>query len=799
MDGIPSGTQTLVDTGALRRSLFARKLPWAELYRTYYGASLDLQRIEAALLMAADGVMVDITDLGREQLRLDPHVNAVAGKRFGALHGVPCSVTPAKGPDRDKRIAQAIADDFRAALDRIVGLRQAIYDLAWGFFDARAALEIDWQWVGGKRPYQPAALDWIHPRRLGFGGQRELRVVETFLRTGFFSPLGMPLSDIPGKFIWMTPRRFADYPELEGLNPRTIYWSYFKRFGAKMRMVLTELFALPWRTLEADKDAPVQKEDMDEAVMVAEALGSETTAGFPAGIRLKVHSQGEQRGEMMADTIDQVDSQISRMWLGNEATTVAKGDALGGKMTEVQKGEQNIFLDQDGEDISARLTKQLAETYVLLNYGPDWLPYTPSVSLQTKPIPDRTAAQKRLNDAISIGVPVGLAHYYEETGIVPPEDDEAVIVLVERPLGVSGLPRAKIVDPNKETNADEDNAEAPPPETAWADQVDDDEEDPPLAAGRILLGAHPDVGHGSPSELVDRGTVRGARHTTGWAALFCEAVDGLSRETSIYAKINATAKVIPLAPFGLDVERSLVRGLMMGGLDAALEGETEGEDIGAIAAEAVRLLEVEQKGEANWIRKPFLEAISFFLKKKVMVRSEFDRLRAEAKRRAFTVAGLARDQMVQTAHDALGAAIQGGKDLRSFAKDLGARFDSAGFTKLNPSHVELVFRNGVMGAYASGRDAQMRQPEVTKLRPYWQILGVNDDRTRPHHKAAHKLVLRFDDPFWTRAPLPWGHNCRCRKTSRGEKDLQRLGLKVVTGAALLNLPDKGWDKSSLLV
>jgi uncharacterized protein with gpF-like domain len=93
----------------------------------------------------------------------------------------------------------------------------------------------------------------------------------------------------------------------------------------------------------------------------------------------------------------------------------------------------------------------------------------------------------------------------------------------------------------------------------------------------------------------------------------------------------------------------------------------------------------------------------------------------------------------------------------------------------------------------------MRQPAVLEARPYWQVLGVNDDRARPHHRAAHGKVLRADDGFWARAPLPWGHNCRCRKVSRSQKDVERLGLSVTSGAALTGLPDKGWDaKQGLL-
>ncbi len=112
--------------------------------------------------------------------------------------------------------------------------------------------------------------------------------------------------------------------------------------------------------------------------------------------------------------------------------------------------------------------------------------------------------------------------------------------------------------------------------------------------------------------------------------------------------------------------------------------------------------------------------------------------------------------MLQTAHDELGRALATGADLGGFAGALATRFDEAGWTPLNASHVELVFRNAVMGSYASGRDAEMKQPAVLTARPFWQVMGAKDDRTRPTHGAAHGKVLAADDAFWQRRPAPLG-------------------------------------------
>ena len=206
-------------------------------------------------------------------------------------------------------------------------------------------------------------------------------------------------------------------------------------------------------------------------------------------------------------------------------------------------------------------------------------------------------------------------------------------------------------------------------------------------------------------------------------------------------------------------------------------------------------------GQSNFTTKPFWEAINAFLSREIVDRKTWGRLAGTAKKKAFSIANLARKSMLEVAFDELGKSITAGKSLANFARDLGQRFTDAGWTKLKPSHVELVFRNATMGAYSSGREAQMTQPAVLKARPYWQIQVVKDDRCRAAHARVRGFVLRASDPFWSKVGRPpWAHNCRCRVISRSERDIARLGLTVRRGSEISGLPDPGWNssKSSLI-
>lgn len=310
-------------------------------------------------------------------------------------------------------------------------------------------------------------------------------------------------------------------------------------------------------------------------------------------------------------------------------------------------------------------------------------------------------------------------------------------------------------------------------------------------AESVLLARQPSSPNGSPEALIARWRKASLGTFEAWAASLTRAATGTTAPT-LRRQLRAAANQLDEKPLAENIERALLHGLMLGATDAHDEMERE------VIFEPVRF---EGDGAhlllvANFAARTFPEALDAFMGRTILPKSLFDRLTGIARRKAFTIAGLARIEMLQTAFDALATSIREGRDLRSFRKDLAARFESAGWTALNPSHAEVIFRNAVMGSYHSGRERQMSQPHVLKARPYRQYLGIDDARTRGPHGDTHGKVVRADDPSRAKAMLPWGHNERCREVSRSEADLKRLGLTVSKGADVLkNLPDPGWDSS----
>jgi SPP1 gp7 family putative phage head morphogenesis protein len=818
-----------VDRSALSKDFFGR-LPRSEVFaRRYYGRNLDLNAIENAIRMAEIGIMSPISDLERESNRNDTTLSGMLYKRFAEVAACDHDLTPAQGVDPAR--AKQVCERTRRMLLNLTGFGQSIYDLAWADFDGRGAEEVMWEAQSGLRQtpfsdftapdrFTPREIRWIHPGRLSFGPQRELRVVERHRQTSMYYAVGPALQELPAKFVFGMPRQFGDYPEREGLGPRTLYWSFFKRFSWRQRMILTELFALPWRIIETDKDATVAPEELDDAEEAADTMGTQGTSSIALapGQKLRLEAPHPDSGEFFGMTSADVNNELAVLILGQNVTT--QGDSNRAEAVQM-KQEQNLILKRAGVFLEGLIQKQLIHHYLALNIGDDEARlFAPKFTLRTSPPKDRKAEMDRVVQVVSLGVPVAEDEVYEISGFRKPINGERVVIGVAPAPSDGGLPGSGPKGPVGKVS----EGSGSPQEAVEnlldifdADLLGEDAENDTVAATRPrLLGARqPDTVNGSPESIVAKGVREGQRETAKWAQELATACEGKDRETAIYNTLKRTAERLPLEKLTRSIERKIVHSAMLGALDAHWEmsndsaiaapkfddavaaGSPRGAGDASLTArapgDALLLVIGASGGVVDFAASPFAEAVKHFASQKVVTKRAFERLAADAKRRAFTVAGLARKEMLNTAHDELTKALEAGDDLRTFSKALGARFESAGWTALNPSHVETVFRNATMKAYDAGRTEQMTQPAVLAARPFWQCMGVKDDRTRPTHAAAHGKVLAATDAFWSRSPLPWGHNCRCRKVSRSQADLDRLGLVLTTGAEIQGLPDDGWN------
>jgi SPP1 gp7 family putative phage head morphogenesis protein len=909
-----SDGQTWVDARTLQEHVFGGgEVPDTDqFYRKYYGRNLTPATIEHVIQEANAGYMRSLSDLESETVGIDGHLFNAVGKRFPALASVDYDVTPATGPGIDPAKAQQCAELVRQGFSQIPNLRQAIVDLTWGHFHGRSSVEK--QWI-----YKPASalkwsiteLNWIHPRRLSFGPERELRLNDSMFQRGYFEASGFDLRSVPFKWIQFTPRLRNEYPEREGIGPICLYWAYFKRFSTRERLILMEVFGKPWRIVEVEKDAKgIGAEQLDRAQDTADKLGSNASAQMPPGIHLKVEQPGRGAGEVHADVVEQANDEISKIVNGQTRTSAAKsGAGLNSSADDVAASEQDQILGADGWRLSSVLTEQLARDFVVLNRGPEWAAYTPSILLRTQRQVSRKEQIDNTTKALAIGVPLKLDEVYERTGFEKPAKDDATVQLVnagDRDAfgNATSVTKTVIIDPTKPPPVPPKPAQGTPPvtppgappaapqapkppeppasnvtastdtmpeptpaellaakltesgvdrcehgssnrcrlcgvervrdfeivdgETVWKVAWKAIDPTPASATtsmsitgGELVLARHlresirsiaahgdlvckarqPDSQNGTPEALIDRGVRDTARETSRWGVALVDATEGLDTAGAIFEALNRAAARLPLATFARTAERKILHGLMLGALDSMWERENE-ELIPLESFSQVRdlVLMVGEQQPLPFAEQPFDRAVRLFRAKTVLPRDTFEQLSGAAKRRAFTVARLARQDLLATTHAELARMIQSGENamvtgegpsLGEFKKFAAARLESAGWVPANPSHVETIYRTNVMGAYSDGRKAEMVQPDVLAARPIWQARGVGDSRTRPAHKAAHGLCFAAGDASWP--GTPWGYNCRCRIISRSQRWLAASAKAL--SACPPGIPDDGFDSS----
>lgn len=173
---------------------------------------------------------------------------------------------------------------------------------------------------------------------------------------------------------------------------------------------------------------------------------------------------------------------------------------------------------------------------------------------------------------------------------------------------------------------------------------------------------------------------------------------------------------------------------------------------------------------------PMQEAIKFWGDKVPMSPSQFNRLGAEAKLKAFAVSGIAKGDNLATVYASLQRALEQGISFEKFKEECGPIFERRGWTGKRAWRVDNIFRTNIQTAYNVGRYKQMKG--ATATRPYWMYDAVNDRRTRPTHRALNGKVFPADHEFWSTWMPPNGFRCRCSVTSLSARQAEKRGLKV---------------------
>jgi SPP1 gp7 family putative phage head morphogenesis protein len=163
------------------------------------------------------------------------------------------------------------------------------------------------------------------------------------------------------------------------------------------------------------------------------------------------------------------------------------------------------------------------------------------------------------------------------------------------------------------------------------------------------------------------------------------------------------------------------------------------------------------------IPSAFEKALEFFFAKKVINKTQFNKLSAELRRRAFTIVADMRDYLLSRVRDMLHGYIESGGTIEEFVAELEKYFAAAGVTRRNRYYLETVFNTNVQEALARGKDEIYEEADEDEF-PYRQFLTVGDDRVRGPHMVLDGFTAPKNDPIWRKLRVPLSYNCRCSIT-----------------------------------
>jgi SPP1 gp7 family putative phage head morphogenesis protein len=193
---------------------------------------------------------------------------------------------------------------------------------------------------------------------------------------------------------------------------------------------------------------------------------------------------------------------------------------------------------------------------------------------------------------------------------------------------------------------------------------------------------------------------------------------------------------------------------------------------------------------------PFREAIAAAESRRVVLPSEFyGRLQDTARVRAATIGKLAELTQIRTVLDSLTNALANGVSLAQWRKEMLANWPEDDLP--TKAYLSTVYRTNAQSAYTAGL---WRQFQANRdRRPYLMYSAINDERTRPAHRAMSGHIAHIDDSLWREWTPPCGFNCRCTLISLsareavdrgyGKQERPNVHPDPGFGASVSDLPD----------
>lgn len=168
-----------------------------------------------------------------------------------------------------------------------------------------------------------------------------------------------------------------------------------------------------------------------------------------------------------------------------------------------------------------------------------------------------------------------------------------------------------------------------------------------------------------------------------------------------------------------------------------------------------------------------------YLRAKIPISSkEYYRLLEKYQAAAFTAANYNNVKILEKFQEELARALEEGTTMEEFQKRMDHFLKDHGYKGLTNFRADNIFRTNMQTAYQIGHYESMTDPDVKKLRPYWQYVAVDDNHTRNSHRELNGKVYHCDSPVWDTIYPPNGYRCRCTVKTLSKRQVEQRGLTV---------------------
>ncbi|MFH1417272.1 MAG: DUF935 family protein [Planctomycetota bacterium] len=693
-------------------------LPMPAAESDLFTGELTPELAVSILRTAAYGDPSQQDSLFNTMLERDGHLDSVYNQRLRALTGKDWELVPASQVGKSPRIEEGLAEDAHAycleVLGDLDGWEAVLCHLAEAIGRTTSAAELLWESVDGSRrpvaavPISFALLtaDSRDPGRLRF-------VVE-----GDWE--GIAADAYPaGKFLIHTPRSLGGNRFRGGLLRGAVLGYMFKNFGRKWWLFGLEKFGLP---IVIGKCEDEDKATKDALVQLIRDMGVNRGGFFPIGAEVEIKEAAVSKGEWPHERIiKHINLEYSKEFVGQTLTTEI-GETGGARAAaEVHDDVRGDLTEDDARKEGSTIREQLLVPLVRYRFGDGAVIGAPYFRRVTEEEKDLEATARLISTAVNeLGAQVPKSIVEDELGIPLLAADNR-----DEPL------------PGRRTGFDPFGFE---PAANRADKP----------ASQLCSCGHDTVviANRHLTEIVARRRTAVAK-AVGWIVAAVLASQAHTR--NVIAQVGSHVEQAGSLERSLDTLPDLFDRL-------PVEDLVDLENHFLVAGQLAGRLHVIQRASVNsrrfpgrgfelvanaeridFERIPFVEAIEA-LRDRVGLRPDaFEALDAQARSRAWRVAGVWNMDLLAVVHRALVSSMAAGETSRDFRLRLPVMFDRLGWTGENPWHADIVHYQNFAMAHAAGRLGQYREFEINA----WRF--VNTGESCPICEPVVGKVFALDD------------------------------------------------------